>query len=416
MRRGGTGRGRSWPRAATVLEVSLATLPAAITVVLLLLVTQPAVQALLHHGAGWPPYAYQGLAQDVQAYQVALLSPELSAGERREFRDRALSSARNPAQFTQLGSIEALGEARLAVIERYLLEETPEAAARATREAVGLSAQAGEYARTTEQRYIGALQFMRRALFITALLTGGLSVLLTLRAARLRRAERERRARREARQREALNLASHELRRPLQSLLLASDLLRQADTPQQQTQLLGLIEDSAAQLASRADLTRLNDLYLDVTLRVQHTDLRPLVQRFAAARVAVITPQEPVVWPVDPDRLRQIIENLVENALRYTDDLVEVTLRGGPPVIEVRDHGPGLSDALRDRVFVPYEQGPQALRAGQGLGLPLARRYARAHGGDVTLANASGGGLRATVQLGQPLTLLSDAQATLPSV
>src|SRR5699024_4016657 len=143
---------------------------------------------------------------------------------------------------------------------------TPDASALAAREAVALSAQASQYAKAMEGRYVAALLLMRRVLLGTALVTGLLSVTSALRALLLWRSEMYRRARREARQREALSLASHELRRPLQSLLLASDLLRHAETQEQRTHLLALIEDGAAQLASRADLTRLNDLYLDVTL------------------------------------------------------------------------------------------------------------------------------------------------------
>ena len=388
-------------------EIALSALPAALTVALVALATQPAYQALIHNGTGWSPYAYQGLALDVQAYQVAGLTPGLSAAERLEVRDRALSSARNPAQFTQLREIEGYGEARLAVIERYLQQATVPAAAEAAKEAVALNAQAAQYAKAMERQYVEALQLMRRVLLGTALITGLLSVTSALRALLLWRSELDRRSRREARQREALQLASHELRRPLQSLMLASDLLRQADTHDQRVHLLGLIEDSAAQLASRADLTRLNDLYLDVTLRPRPQDLRPLLERFAGARTELSMPAAPLVWPVDGDRLRQIVENLVENALRYTEGPVELTLRkvNGQPEIEVCDHGPGLDAEQHRLVFLPYEQGPAGLRAGQGqgLGLPLVRRYARAHGGDVALTNAPGGGLCVTVRLGQPL-------------
>lgn len=395
-------------------EIALSALPAALTVALLALATQPAYQALIHNGTGWSPYAYQGLALDVQAYQVAELTPDLSAAERLEVRDRALSSARNPAQFTQLREIEGYGEARLALIARYLQQATALSAAQAAQEAVALNAQAAQYAKAMEQRYVDALLLMRRVLLGTALITGILSVTSALRAMLLWRLELERRARREARQREALQLASHELRRPLQSLMLASDLLRHADTQEQRAHLLGLIEDSAAQLASRADLSRLNDLYLDVTLRPQPQDLRPLLERFAGPRTELSLPTAPLVWSVDADRLRQIVENLIENALRYTEGAVELTLReaGGVPEIEVCDHGPGLSLERHKQVFLPYEQGPAGLRAGQGmgLGLPLVRRYARAHGGDVSLAHTPGGGLCVTVRLGQPQSPRTELQ------
>jgi hypothetical protein len=84
------------PRAVMVREGVLAALPALLTVALLLLATQPAYHTLLENGNGWTPYAYQALAQDVQAYQVARLDPSLSEEERRDIRDRALSSAGSP--------------------------------------------------------------------------------------------------------------------------------------------------------------------------------------------------------------------------------------------------------------------------------------------------------------------------------
>lgn len=395
-------------------EALLAALPALVTLTLLWLATQPAYSTLINNGNGWTPYAYQGLVQDVQSYQVARLTQGLSDVERLEIRDRALSSAQTPGQFANLILVESYGEARLNRVAGYLRQDTVQAAALASREAVGLSAQAANYAKEIGNRYVNALIFMRRALLGTAIVTGLLSMLLTVRALLLWRAERERRSRREARQREALRLASHELRRPLQSLLLASDLLKHADTPDQQQHLLNMIEDSATQLASRADLTRLNDLYLDVTLRVERTDLRPLVQRFETGRVSVEVPDQPVLWLVDPDRIRQVVENLVENAVKYTRQDVEVTLNvvDNQPEIRVRDHGPGLSTELLGKVFLPYEQGPSGLRDGHGLGLPLVRRYARAHGGDVRLIQAGDGGLVAVVRLGEPSPALAEPRRT----
>ncbi|WP_231557333.1 sensor histidine kinase KdpD [Deinococcus sp. YIM 77859] len=392
------------PPSVRLREALLAALPALLTALLLLLATQPAYETLIRRGSGWTPYAYQGLVQDVQAYQVARLDPRVSKEERQMRYEIALSSAVTPTQFTQLAAVEARGEARLSRVAALLRENTPQSVAEAAREAVRLNAQAGDFAGETRVQYVRALEEMRRALVATAAATGLLSMLLTGRALLLWRAERERRARREARQREALSLASHELRRPLQALLLASDLLRQAETPEQRQHLLALIEDSAAQLASRADLTRLEDLYLDVTLRLTRPDLRTLVGRVAGGRVSVHLPSEPVVWPVDARQVRQIVENLVENALKYTAGPVEVTLDtpGGQPEITVRDHGPGMSAELRERAFLPYERGPRGLTEGRGLGLSLVRRYARAHGGDVTLEDAPGGGTLARVTLGEP--------------
>jgi len=396
------------PRGVRLREAALAALPALLTATLLLVATQPAYRTLLARGDGWSLYAYQGLAQDVQQYQVARLDPVLAGDERRDIRDRVLSSLYTPAQFEALRAVESQGDARLANVRALLEQDTPASVAAAARQAIQLNAQAENYANAQGRAYLGAFAEMRRTLLLTALATGILSMLLILRALGLWRSERERRARREARQREALSLASHELRRPLQALLLASDLLRQAETPEQRQHLLGMVEDSALQLASRADLSRLDELYLDVTLRVAPTDLRRLVERFAGGRVRVRVPAGPLIWAVDPGRVRQILENLVENALKYSAGPVEVTLGspGNPavasPQMTVRDHGPGISAEQRARLFLPFERGPQGLTPGQGLGLSLARRYARAHGGDVTLEDAPGGGTLARLTLGEP--------------
>lgn len=385
-------------------ELLLALLPLTITVLLLGVALAPNNQALINRPQdGWTPYAYQGLSQDVLRYQVARLDPTLNEQQRLDVRDQVLSSVRSRAQFSHLSAVEAHGEGSLAAIERNLMQNTDESIRQAVQEALALSSEAFEYSQHVRKQYVQALERMRDALLSSAVVAGMLGLILTLRALLMWRADRVRAEQREARQQEALSLASHEMRRPLQSLLLASDLLRQAATEGQRQQLLTMIEDSAAQLASRADLTRLNALYLDVTLRVRRTDLIPLVRRFASARVHVVTPGSPLFWPVDADRTRQILENLIENAVKYTDGVVEVTLDApnGAPRIRVRDFGPGMSDDLRGRVFLPFERGPQSLVAGSGLGLPLVRRYARAHGGDVCIAQAPEGGLVVTVTFGE---------------
>ncbi|GGR59631.1 hypothetical protein GCM10008959_21770 [Deinococcus seoulensis] len=398
------------PRLLTLLrEVALTALPALLTAALLLLGTRPAYDALKNTGTGWTPYAYQALAQDVLQYQVIRLQPGVSAEEIESWAGIALSSAGNRAQFGLLDDVERIGERRLSVVERNLLQNTDASVARAAREVVGLNAQATEYAKSLGIRYQQELQRLRFVMIGSALLLGTLSALLILRVLLMWRDETRRARRREQRQLEALNLASHEMRRPLQTLMLASDLLRHADAPDQRQRLLAMIEDSATQISSRADLTRLNDLYLDVTLNVQRTDLSALLRRFSSGRVHVITPPGPVMWPADPNRARQMIENLTENALKYTPGLVEVTLTTTPhgPQVQVRDFGPGLSAELQARVFLPYERGPDSLVGGQGLGLPLVRRYARAHGGDVSISHAPDGGLIMTITFGEPEAHLS---------
>jgi hypothetical protein len=96
--------------------------------------------------------------------------------------------------------------------------------------------------------------------------------------------------------------------------------------------------------------------------------------------------------------------NHVANALNYGDS-AKVHLmppQDGQVVLHVDDEGPGIPPEELERVFLPFQRlEPSRNRetGGMGLGLPITRNIARAHGGDVTLQNRPGGGLRATLIL-----------------
>ena len=101
--------------------------------------------------------------------------------------------------------------------------------------------------------------------------------------------------------------------------------------------------------------------------------------------------------------LTRAIRNLVDNALRYGSRArLSVEQQGGSASVTVDDDGPGLPEAMLERVFEPFfrlEASRSPETGGSGLGLAIARSIVRAHGGDVTLANRPGGGLRALVHL-----------------
>jgi signal transduction histidine kinase len=111
----------------------------------------------------------------------------------------------------------------------------------------------------------------------------------------------------------------------------------------------------------------------------------------------------------DPIALERALTNVVENAVRHARTRVDVAVRraagDGAIVVEVADDGPGFAPADLPHVFEPLFRGDRARHAngaGAGLGLAIARRLARAHGGDIAAENRPEGGARVTLTLPAP--------------
>ena len=113
----------------------------------------------------------------------------------------------------------------------------------------------------------------------------------------------------------------------------------------------------------------------------------------------------PPAWVIgDPASLRRMLDNLLANARRHSVAEVDVqaVIVDGAVLVMVDDDGPGLSGDDRERVFerwVRLDDARSREDGGSGLGLPIARSIARAHGGDVRLEVSPLGGLRAVVSL-----------------
>ncbi|MFH1496358.1 MAG: ATP-binding protein, partial [Verrucomicrobiota bacterium] len=127
----------------------------------------------------------------------------------------------------------------------------------------------------------------------------------------------------------------------------------------------------------------------------------------------------PPVIHTDPHRLRQILQNLVSNALKFTAaGSVALHAENAAPGrlrILVRDTGPGIPPARRKRIFEPYAQGDSLTsreHGGTGLGLPISRQLARLLGGDLTVAPATGPG--ATLVLELPVEFPSQPPSAAP--
>ena len=183
-----------------------------------------------------------------------------------------------------------------------------------------------------------------------------------------------------------------------------------------------LVEDllALARLDEQGTARRLEPVLLD-----------SLVDAVAAgyphARLPVrIAESEPTELVGDPDALRRVVVNLVDNALRYASTEVTISVRTARDgkrravVLEVADDGPGIPDSERERVFDRFyrvEASRSRQSGGNGLGLPIVRDLVRAHGGTITLqARADGrSGLVAAVVLpvrpAGPLNLAAQERA-----
>jgi two-component system sensor histidine kinase MprB len=210
-------------------------------------------------------------------------------------------------------------------------------------------------------------------------------------------------------QRQLVADASHELRTPVTALrtnievLLAGEELpdedrrRLLEDVRTETEELGALITDVIELA-RGDEppAEVEEVQLDalVAEAVHRASRRRPASMFAAEL-------EPTVVEGVPERLGRAVDNLLDNAAKYSPDgaPVEVGLRAG--VLTVRDHGPGIPAADRPHVFDRFYRGSAARgRPGSGLGLAIVRQVAETHGGTIAVDEAAGGGAR--FELRQP--------------
>jgi two-component system sensor histidine kinase CpxA len=126
----------------------------------------------------------------------------------------------------------------------------------------------------------------------------------------------------------------------------------------------------------------------------------------AVDRRAVIVEAAPAAIEGDPALLTSAFENVIRNAARYTapGTAVEVAARiaDGWLEVRVRDHGPGITESMLERVFDPFVRVGDARdrgSGGHGLGLAIAKRAIGLHGGEIGAANHPDGGLEITIRL-----------------
>jgi two-component system sensor histidine kinase MprB len=200
--------------------------------------------------------------------------------------------------------------------------------------------------------------------------------------------------------------ASHELRTPLTSLRTNLEVLADVDRlpePQRrdlvrdavgQLEEFGRLVDGLVELARGAQparavtAVRLDEL-VDATVR--------RLRAFAPDRELRLD-LRPTTVVAEADRLERAVTNLIDNAAKYGRGPVEVGVGDG--TVTVRDHGDGIAADDLPHVFDRFYRSPEARSApGSGLGLSIVEQFATSHGGEVTAANAPGGGAVLTLRL-----------------
>jgi signal transduction histidine kinase len=197
---------------------------------------------------------------------------------------------------------------------------------------------------------------------------------------------------------EMLATVAHDLRTPLMRLRLAADGAEPAlqdKIAREAAEIDGLVGSFIA--FARDDPTREARVKLDLAALVQSI----IDDRAAIGQATTFDGPERLVVLGQPIGLKRVIDNLVDNAVKYgVRARVSLALNGGNAIMSVEDDGPGIAAAEREAVFRPFVRGTaSALASGAGLGLSAAREIARAHGGDVDIEQAESGGARLIVRI-----------------
>jgi signal transduction histidine kinase len=218
----------------------------------------------------------------------------------------------------------------------------------------------------------------------------------------------------EAQRQRLLADVSHELRTPLTVIQGSLEGILDGLYPPDEAHLAPILEETRVMSRLIDDLRTLASAEAgSLSLHREATDVSALLADAAAAfgahadaagvELAVVAaPGLPPV-DVDPERVRQVVANLVANALRHTPRGGRIEMRsehrGDELMITVTDTGSGMAPDVLDRIFDRFYRSPDS--AGSGLGLPIARGLVHAHGGEITAESTPGVGT--TVRFSLPV-------------
>jgi two-component system, OmpR family, sensor histidine kinase KdpD len=205
-----------------------------------------------------------------------------------------------------------------------------------------------------------------------------------------------------------LRAVSHDLRTPLMAIATSAGALARPDLAIDEADRAELL---ATILAASERLDHLVENLLDLS-RLQAGAAQPEPELVAleelvagaldelgdgAGRVDVTLPDESPAVRVDAHQIQRVLVNLIENALKYSpvDEpaRIQVAATGSEALVRVIDHGPGVTPDERERIFEPFQRGARSGDVrGAGLGLAIARGFAEANGGRISVESRLGQG------------------------
>jgi len=195
---------------------------------------------------------------------------------------------------------------------------------------------------------------------------------------------------------------AHELRTPLSILQGRIEGLLDGVYPRDDERLGELLAETQHLARLVEDLRTLANADAGaLDLRKERIDVGEVIRETAAAlRVVVELPEELPEIDADPVRIREVLLNLLTNAVQHAPDgtvTVSAESRSRELVIRVRDNGPGIPADALPHLFERFQKGPRS--KGSGLGLSIARKLVLAHDGTINVESAEGVGTTVTVSL-----------------
>jgi signal transduction histidine kinase len=209
---------------------------------------------------------------------------------------------------------------------------------------------------------------------------------------------------------EFVTRVSHELRTPLTSILAAAQTAQRPERLAEHPEVVGIIERQARQLSTMVEeLLTASKLDQGRPTAPREVDLAGLTRSVAmdyyegaGRRMTVEVPEEPVEVLADADSMRHVLDNLIDNAMKYGAPPITVRVERGvaQAVLSVIDRGAGVPPDERERVFGQFHRVRRVdSQPGLGLGLPIVRGLVAAFGGRVWIEDAPGGGAAFRVTL-----------------